>query len=125
MPTINQLLRLKDRKKNKNKSPHLLSISPLLKGICIAIIVRKPRKPNSALRKVAKVRLTKSKKVIYVYIPGEGHTLQEYSVILIKGGGPKDLPGINYTAVRGAYDLTGVNNRSTSRSKYGTRKATN
>ena len=121
MATINQLIkkgRFKDEKKN---SKHLLYKKPHIRAVCTSIKILKPRKPNSAARKTAKVRCS-NKKVVYAYIPGIGHSLQEYSTVLLKGKGPNDLPGVNYTIVRGIHDCKGVVGRKTSRSKYGTRK---
>ena len=124
MPTINQLCKTKRKAKiRRNKVPALES-SPQKKGICIKIFLRTPKKPNSALRKLARLKLTNGKKVT-AYIPGEGHKLQEYSTVLIRGGRVKDLPGIKYTLVRGKLDFSGLKNRKTSRSKYGTKKLLN
>ena len=121
MPTINQLFKKKKIKKKKiNKAP-ALNMCPQKKGVSIKIFIRTPKKPNSALRKLARLRLTNGKK-ISAYIPGEGHTLQEYSNVLIRGGRVKDLPGIKYHLVRGKLDFAGLKNRKTSRSKYGTKK---
>ncbi|MFS7887023.1 30S ribosomal protein S12 [Helicobacter pylori] len=122
MPTINQLIR-KERKKvvKKTKSPALVEC-PQRRGVCIRVYTTTPKKPNSALRKVAKVRLT-SKFEVISYIPGEGHNLQEHSIVLVRGGRVKDLPGVKYHIVRGALDTAGVNKRTVSRSKYGTKKA--
>ncbi len=124
MPTINQLVR-KGRKpiKKKSKSPALDSC-PQKKGVCIRVYTTTPKKPNSALRKVARVRLS-NKKEVTAYIPGEGHNLQEHSTVLVRGGRVKDLPGVRYHIVRGAYDCAGVEGRKKSRSKYGTRKPKN
>src|ERR1700749_2045731 len=121
MPTINQLVR-KGRSKirYKSKSP-ALQTSPFRRGVCIQVMTRPPKKPNSAMRKVAKVRLTNGIEVI-AYIPGEGHNLQEHSIVLIRGGRVKDLPGVRYHIVRGALDTAGVKDRKKSRSKYGTKK---
>jgi small subunit ribosomal protein S12 len=121
MPTINQLCKTK-RVSNvrRNKVPALQS-NPQKKGICLKIFLRTPKKPNSALRKLARLKLTNGKKVT-AYIPGEGHKLQEYSTVLIRGGRVKDLPGIKYHLVRGKLDFLGLKNRKTSRSKYGTKK---
>ena len=118
MPTINQLCN-KTRKPRKTlvKSP-ALERSPQKKGVCLKVFTRTPKKPNSALRKVARLRLT-TKKRITAYIPGEGHTLQEYSTVLMRGGRVKDLPGVRYHLVRGKYDFLGLKNRKQSRSKYG------
>ncbi|WP_231206799.1 30S ribosomal protein S12 [Helicobacter pylori] len=122
MPTINQLIR-KERKKvvKKTKSPALVEC-PQRRGVCTRVYTTTPKKPNSALRKVAKVRLT-SKFEVISYIPGEGHNLQEHSIVLVRGGRVKDLPGVKYHIVRGALDTAGVNKRMVSRSKYGTKKA--
>lgn len=121
MPTINQLCKKKRLSKKKiNKTP-ALDMCPQKKGVCIKIFIRTPKKPNSALRKLARLRLTNNKK-INAYIPGEGHNLQEYSTVLIRGGRVPDLPGIKYHIIRGKLDLTGLKNRKTSRSKYGTKK---
>ncbi|WP_187922950.1 30S ribosomal protein S12 [Helicobacter pylori] len=122
MPTINQLIR-KERKKvvKKTKSPALVEC-PQRRGVCTRVYTTTPRKPNSALRKVAKVRLT-SKFEVISYIPGEGHNLQEHSIVLVRGGRVKDLPGVKYHIVRGTLDTAGVNKRTVSRSKYGTKKA--
>ncbi len=121
MPTINQLVR-KPRVKqvNRNKVPALDSC-PQKRGVCTRVYTTTPKKPNSALRKVARIRLTNGFEVI-TYIPGEGHNLQEHSVILIRGGRVKDLPGVRYHTIRGALDTQGVKNRKQSRSKYGTKR---
>ncbi len=134
MPTVNQLIR-KGRKSKKKKvsTPALKSVynsldrvtkpvnSPFKKGVCLQVKTMTPKKPNSALRKVARVRLSNGDEVT-AYIPGEGHNLQEHSVVLVRGGRVKDLPGIKYTLVRGVYDLAGVSDRKSSRSLYGTKK---
>lgn len=122
MPTINQLVR-KGRKvlKYKSKSPALKS-SPQKRGVCTRVYTTTPKKPNSALRKVARVRLTNGVEVT-AYIPGEGHNLQEHSIVLIRGGRIKDLPGVRYHIVRGAIDSSGVADRKQGRSKYGAKKA--
>lgn len=121
MPTINQLIR-RERvvQKNQTKSP-ALSGCPQRRGVCTRVYTTTPKKPNSALRKVAKVRLSNGFEVIS-YIPGIGHNLQEHSVVLIRGGRVKDLPGVRYHIVRGVLDLQGVNGRLRSRSKYGTKR---
>ena len=121
MITIQQLIR-KGRKKLvfKSKSPALCG-SPQLKGVCIRVYTTKPRKPNSSMKKMARVRLS-NKKEVSVYIPGEGHNLQEHSIVLVRGGGVKDLPGVSYRIVRGSLDTSGVEGRSKSRSKYGTKR---
>lgn len=122
MPTINQLCRNKRKSKSKiNKTPALQKC-PHKKGICLKIIQRTPKKPNSALRKIAKLKLFSNKKIITAYIPGEGHNLQDYSVVLIQGGRVKDLPGVKYHIIRGKFDLQGLKARITSRSRYGTKK---
>ena len=121
MPTINQLVR-KGRKKQISKSKsRALNSSPQKRGVCTRVYTTTPKKPNSALRKVAKVRIVTGVEVI-AYIPGEGHNLQEHSIVLIRGGRVKDLPGVRYTIVRGALDTAGVTDRLQSRSKYGTKK---
>ena len=137
MPTVNQLVR-KGRKRliKKTKSPALGIIynalknktiqrkgSPQKRGVCVQVKTTTPKKPNSALRKVARVRLTNGMEVT-AYIPGEGHELQEHSVVLIRGGRVKDLPGVRYHIIRGALDTGGVANRRQGRSKYGTKRAT-
>ena len=121
MPTIQQLIR-KGRKKviTKSASPHL-NKCPQKRAVCIRVYTTTPKKPNSALRKVARVRLTNGEEVT-AYIPGEGHNLQEHSVVLIRGGRVKDLPGVRYHVIRGALDCVGVMNRKQGRSKYGTKK---
>ena len=121
MPTINQLVRhARVRLPAKSKVPALAG-SPQKRGVCTRVYTTTPKKPNSALRKVAKVRLTNGFEVIS-YIGGEGHNLQEHSVVLIRGGRVKDLPGVRYHIIRGALDAQGVANRKRGRSKYGTRK---
>lgn len=121
MPTINQLVR-KGRKavKSKTDAPALHSC-PQKRGVCTRVYTTTPKKPNSALRKVARVRLTNGMEVTS-YIPGEGHTLQEHSVVLIRGGRVKDLPGVRYHIIRGTLDAIGVDKRRQGRSKYGTKK---
>ncbi len=121
MPTISQLVR-KGRKQilAKNKAP-ALNACPQKRGVCTRVYTTTPKKPNSALRKVARVRLTNGNEVT-AYIPGEGHNLQEHSIVLIRGGRIKDLPGVRYHIVRGALDTSGVDERKKSRSKYGTKK---
>lgn len=121
MPTISQLVR-KGRKRvvNKTKSPALQSC-PQRRGVCVRVFTQTPKKPNSALRKVARVRLTNSIEVTS-YIPGEGHNLQEHSLVLIRGGRVKDLPGVRYHVVRGTLDTVGVSGRKQSRSKYGAKR---
>ncbi len=122
MPTINQLVR-KGRKqvKKKSKAPALVGC-PQKRGVCLQVKTQTPKKPNSALRKVARVRLTSGFEVS-AYIGGEGHNLQEHSVVLVRGGRVKDLPGVRYHVVRGALDSLGVDGRNRGRSKYGVKKA--
>jgi small subunit ribosomal protein S12 len=121
MPTINQLIRnARKPKVKKSKSPALAG-NPQKRGVCIRVYTTTPKKPNSALRKVAKVRLTNGREVV-AYIPGEGHNLQEHSVVLVRGGRVKDLPGVKYHIVRGKFDTSGVEGRRHSRSLYGTKK---
>jgi len=121
MPTINQLVR-KGRKpvKNRSKSP-VLDKCPQKRGVCLIVKTQTPKKPNSALRKVARVRLSNGKEIT-AYIPGEGHNLQEHSVVLIRGGRVRDLPGVRYHILRGTLDASGVDGRTKSRSKYGTKR---
>ncbi len=134
MPTINQLVKKgRKRKVRKAKTPAMGEVynskkreyggikSPFKRGVCLQVRTQTPKKPNSALRKVARVRLSNRREVT-AYIPGEGHGLQEHSVVLIRGGRVKDLPGIKYTIVRGVYDLTGVEGRKSSRSQYGAKR---
>lgn len=121
MPTINQLVRHGRRQlKLRTASPALMRC-PQRRGVCVRVYTTTPKKPNSALRKVARVRLTNGIEVT-TYIPGEGHNLQEHSVVMVRGGRVKDLPGVRYHIVRGTLDTTGVENRKKSRSKYGTKK---
>jgi len=136
MPTVNQLVR-KGRKttKKKSKSPAMQYTydslhrkqtglrrgSPFKRGVCVKVTTLTPKKPNSAIRKVARVRLSNGTEV-YAYIPGEGHNLQEHSIIMIRGGRVRDLPGVRYHVVRGVYDAQGVDGRKQSRSKYGSKK---
>jgi small subunit ribosomal protein S12 len=134
MPTVNQLVR-KPRKiaSDKSKSPALLRVtnnlktrsyekaSPFKRGVCVRVTTKTPKKPNSALRKVARVRLTNGHEV-WAYIGGEGHNLQEHAVVLVRGGRVKDLPGVRYHIVRGSLDLQGVQNRKQGRSKYGAKR---
>lgn len=121
MTTINQTCRGKRKKRKiRNKVPALENC-PQKKGVCTRIFLRTPKKPNSALRKLAKLRLTNNKRIM-AYIPGEGHQLQEYSTVIIRGGRVKDLPGIKYHLIRGKLDFSGLTQRITSRSKYGTKK---
>ena len=121
MPTINQLVRMgRKQLKTRTASPALVRC-PQRRGVCIRVYTTTPKKPNSALRKVARVRLTNGFEVTS-YIPGEGHNLQEHSVVMVRGGRVKDLPGVRYHIVRGTLDSTGVENRRQSRSKYGTKR---
>ena len=122
MVTTNQLIKsLRKRKASVSKSP-ALSSNPQKKAVCVRVYTTTPKKPNSALRKVARVRLTSGTEVT-TYIPGEGHALQEHSVVLVRGGRVKDLPGVRYHLVRGAFDLQGVKGRKQGRSLYGTKRA--
>jgi small subunit ribosomal protein S12 len=121
MPTINQLVRNSREKVEYKSKSRALNASPQKRGVCTRVYTTTPKKPNSALRKVAKVRLVNGIEVI-AYIPGEGHNLQEHSIVLVRGGRVKDLPGVRYTIVRGALDTAGVQKRNKSRSKYGTKR---
>ncbi|HQV77932.1 MAG TPA: 30S ribosomal protein S12 [Chitinophagales bacterium] len=121
MPTIQQLVRKGREQLQYASKSRALDACPQRRGVCTRVYTTTPKKPNSALRKVAKVRLTNKFEVI-AYIPGEGHNLQEHSIVMIRGGRVKDLPGVRYHIVRGALDTAGVNNRQKSRSKYGTKK---
>ena len=121
MPTVSQLIRLGRKvRRKKSKSPALKS-SPQRRGVCMQVRTMTPKKPNSALRKIARVRLTTAIEVT-AYIPGEGHNLQEHSIVLVRGGRVKDLPGVRYHIVRGTLDASGVNQRRKSRSKYGAKQ---
>ncbi len=121
MPTINQLLR-KGRRGAKKKSKSLaLQGSPQKKGVCVNVRTLTPKKPNSALRKVARVRLSNGK-MVTAYVPGEGHNLQEHSIVLVRGGKVKDLPGVKYHIIRGTLDTIGVEGRKQARSKYGRKR---
>jgi small subunit ribosomal protein S12 len=121
MPTINQLVKNPRRiAKSKSKSPALKG-NPFRRGVCVQVMTRTPKKPNSAIRKVTKVRLTNGVEVI-AYIPDEGHNLQEHNIVLVRGGRIKDLPGVRYHVVRGALDCLGVDKRRRSRSKYGVKR---
>ena len=135
MPTVNQLIRkARRRSSTQSKSPALAIISnnlktrhyqkpaPFKRGVCLRVTTKTPKKPNSALRKVARVRLTNGQEV-WAYIPGEGHNLQEHAVVMIRGGRVPDLPGVRYHIVRGRLDLQGVEGKKQARSKYGTKKA--
>lgn len=121
MPTINQLVRKGREKIETQSKTRALAACPQRRGVCTRVYTTTPKKPNSALRKVAKVRLTTKQEVI-CYIPGEGHNLQEHSIVLVRGGRVKDLPGVRYTIVRGALDTAGVKDRKKSRSKYGAKR---
>ena len=134
MPTINQLIRKpREKVRKKSKSPalglisnnlrnrHYAKPSPFKRGVCVRVTTKTPKKPNSALRKVARVRLTNGQEV-WAYIPGTGHNLQEHAVVLIRGGRVADLPGVRYHIVRGHLDLLGVDGKKQARSKYGTKK---
>lgn len=121
MPTINQLVRRGRQKKTQKNSAPALQACPQRRGVCVRVYTSTPKKPNSALRKVARVRLTNGFEVTS-YIPGVGHNLQEHSVVLIRGGRVKDLPGVRYHIIRGTLDATGVENRRQGRSKYGAKR---
>jgi small subunit ribosomal protein S12 len=121
MTTIQQLIRSKRKKIINTKKVPALKACPQRRGICTRVYTTTPKKPNSAIRKVTRVKLTSGFEIT-AYIPGEGHTLQEHSIVLIRGGRVKDLPGVRYKIIRGALDCTGVKNRNQSRSKYGVRK---
>lgn len=120
MPTINQLVRNRRKKVIKKTTTPALKNAPQKRGVCMRVYTTTPKKPNSALRKVARVRLTNGMEVT-TYIPGVGHNLQEHSIVLIRGGRVKDLPGVRYKVVRAALDTAGVENRKKARSKYGTK----
>jgi small subunit ribosomal protein S12 len=124
MPTLNQLVKKQKTRLKKNKfwKVPALQKCPQKKGSCIRLVTRSPKKPNSATRKLAYVRLSTGRK-IYAYIPGIGHNLQDHSVVLVRGGRVKDLPGIRYKLVRGVYDFAGIENRKTARSRYGTKRS--
>ena len=121
MPTIRQLIRYSREQKKKKTKSRALEGCPQKRGVCLQVKTQTPKKPNSALRKVARVRLTNGIEVTS-YIPGEGHNLQEHSIVLIRGGRVKDLPGVRYHIVRGTLDTAGVQNRKKSRSKYGSKR---
>ena len=121
MPTINQLVKFGRKKLAKTEKSSALQANPQRRGVCVRVYTTTPRKPNSALRKVARVRLTNGIEVT-AYIPGIGHNLQEHSIVLVRGGRTKDLPGVRYKIVRGALDTAGVAKRKQSRSKYGAKK---
>jgi small subunit ribosomal protein S12 len=121
MPTINQLVRKPRRKQRTFTKAPVLDRCPQRQGVCLQVRTMTPKKPNSALRKITRVRLTNGKEVT-VYIPGEGHNLQEHSIVLVRGGRVRDLPGVRYQVVRGALDTLGVEGRKQSRSRYGAKK---
>ncbi|HQU72018.1 MAG: 30S ribosomal protein S12 [Calditrichaeota bacterium] len=124
MPTINQLIRSGRKDIIKKSKSRALGECPQRRGVCTRVYTTTPKKPNSALRKVARVRLTNGIEVT-AYIPGEGHNLQEHSIVMIRGGRVKDLPGVRYHIIRGTLDTSGVNDRKQGRSKYGTKKPKN
>ncbi len=121
MPTINQLVRKNRKKINKRSKSALLDSCPQKRGVCLQVKVEAPKKPNSALRKIARVRLSNGKETT-VYIPGEGHNLQPHSIVLVRGGRVRDLPGVRYHVIRGTLDTVGVEDRRQGRSKYGTKR---
>jgi small subunit ribosomal protein S12 len=121
VPTINQLIRIGRKKVTEKTKTPALNASPQKRGVCTRVYTSTPKKPNSALRKVARVRLTNQMEVT-AYIPGEGHNLQEHSIVMIRGGRVKDLPGVRYHIIRGTMDTSGVNDRKRSRSKYGAKR---
>jgi len=122
MPTINQLIKKGRKKRMKKEKSPMLGKSPQKTGVCLHVTTRTPKKPNSALRKVARVRLSNGKEVT-AYIPGEAHNLQEHNIVLVRGGRVRDLPGVRYHIVRGALDTAGVEDRKQSRSKYGVKSS--
>lgn len=122
MPTINQLVKKNRKKKRKFSKSPVLNGCPQKRGVCLQVRTMTPKKPNSALRKITRVRLSNGKEVT-TYIPGEGHTLQEHSIVLVRGGRVRDLPGVRYQVVRGALDSLGVEGRKQSRSRYGAKKS--
>ena len=121
MPTINQLVRQSRRDVEKKMKAPALKANPQKRGVCTRVYTTTPKKPNSALRKVARVKLT-SQVEVTAYIPGEGHNLQEHSIVLVRGGRVKDLPGVRYKIIRGSLDTQGVKNRKQARSRYGAKK---
>ena len=121
MPTINQLIRKGRKNKIKKPKAPLLEKCPQKRGVCLQVKTQTPKKPNSALRKIARVRLSSGKEIT-AYIPGEGHNLQEHSIVLVRGGRVRDLPGVRYHVVRGTLDTMGVDDRKRGRSKYGTKR---
>lgn len=121
MPTINQLVRRRRQQKRRFSKAPVLEKCPQKQGVCLQVRTMTPKKPNSALRKITRVRLSNGKEVT-VYIPGEGHNLQEHSIVLVRGGRIRDLPGVRYQVIRGALDTLGVDGRKQSRSRYGAKK---
>jgi small subunit ribosomal protein S12 len=121
MPTINQLVRKRRKKRRKQSKAPVLERCPQKQGVCLQVRTMTPKKPNSALRKITRVRLSNGKEVT-VYIPGEGHNLQEHSIVLVRGGRVRDLPGVRYQVIRGALDALGVDGRRQSRSRYGAKQ---
>ena len=121
MPTLNQLVRQRRKKRRKQSKAPVLERCPQKQGVCLQVRTMTPKKPNSALRKITRVRLSNGKEVT-VYIPGEGHNLQEHSIVLVRGGRVRDLPGVRYQVIRGALDALGVDGRRQSRSRYGAKK---
>ena len=121
MPTINQLIRHGREKKKKKTTTPIMGACPQKRGVCLSVTTTSPKKPNSALRKIARVRLVNGMEGT-VYIPGEGHNLQEHSVVLIRGGRVRDLPGVRYHIIRGTLDTAGIPKRRQARSKYGTKR---
>ena len=121
MPTVSQLIRIGRKALQKKTKAPALKASPQRRGVCVQVRTMTPKKPNSALRKIARVRLTTAIEVT-AYIPGEGHNLQEHSIVLVRGGRVKDLPGVRYHIIRGTLDAAGVNERKQSRSKYGAKR---
>lgn len=121
MATINQLIKLSRISKKKKNNVSALQQNPQKKGICLKVFTMTPKKPNSALRKVVRIKLTNNVKIT-AHVPGEGHNLQEYSIVLVRGGRARDLPSVRYKVIRGKYDLEPVRNRQTRRSKYGIKK---
>ena len=122
MPTINQLIRKRRKKKRSKSKAPVLERCPQKQGVCLQVRTMTPKKPNSALRKITRVRLSNGKEVT-VYIPGEGHNLQEHSIVLVRGGRVRDLPGVRYQVIRGARDTLGVDGRKQSRSRYGVKRS--
>jgi len=122
MPTINQLVRKRRKKKRTFSKAPVLDSCPQKRGVCLQVRTMTPKKPNSALRKITRVRLSNGKEVT-VYIPGEGHSLQEHSIVLVRGGRVRDLPGVRYQVIRGAMDALGVEGRKQARSRYGAKKS--